>query len=64
MADIVDPETRYIEFAEIHDNLGWDNFVEGRISKRLVNLQAQYLSTISTYTKLRSAIWETIPRVL
>ena len=54
MADIIDPEPRFIEFAEIHDNLGWDNFVEGRISKSLVHLQRQYLSTISTYTKINT----------
>ena len=33
MADIIESEQDYIKFAEIHDDLGWDNFVEGRISK-------------------------------
>eukprot|EP00984_Skeletonema_dohrnii_P027046 scaffold16475_cov75-Skeletonema_dohrnii-CCMP3373.AAC.1 len=54
MADIIDPDPRFIAFAEIHDNLGWDNFVEGRISRRLVDLQAQYLSTIQTYVNPNS----------
>mmetsp|Transcript_1592 Transcript_1592/g.2557 ORF Transcript_1592/g.2557 Transcript_1592/m.2557 type:complete len:137 (-) Transcript_1592:123-533(-) len=51
MCDIIDGQPVYIEFAEIHDILGWDNFVEGRISKRLVHLQAQYLSTIQTFVQ-------------
>ncbi len=38
MYDIIDGQPDHIEFAEIHDILGWDNFVEGRISKRLVHL--------------------------
>ena len=54
MADIIDPDPRFIAFAEIHDTLGWDNFVEGRISRRLVDLQAQYLSTIQTYVNPNS----------
>ena len=51
MCDIIDGQPVYIAFAEIHDILGWDNFVEGRISKRLVHLQAQYLSTIQTFVQ-------------
>jgi hypothetical protein len=54
MADIIDAEQEYIDFATIHDDLGWDNFVEGRISKSLVHLQTQYLSTIHTYVKSSS----------
>lgn len=45
MADIIESEQDYIKFAEIHDDLGWDNFVEGRISKSFVRIQTQYLST-------------------
>jgi hypothetical protein len=33
MSDIIEAEQEYIDFATIHDDLGWDNFVEGRISK-------------------------------
>ncbi len=51
MYDITDGQPDHIEFAEIHDILGWDNFVEGRISKRLVHLQAKYLSTIQTFVQ-------------
>jgi hypothetical protein len=51
MFDVIDGNPEHIEFAEIHDTLGWDNFVEGRISKRLVHLQAQYLSTIHTFVQ-------------
>jgi len=54
MADIIEAEQEYIDFATIHDDLGWDNFVEGRISKSLVHLQTQYLSTIHTYVKSSS----------
>ena len=39
-------------FAQAHDQLGWDNFVEGRISKSLVNLQSQYLTSIETNVRL------------
>ena len=39
-------------FAQVHDELGWDNFVEGRISKSLVNLQSAYLSSIETNVRL------------
>jgi hypothetical protein len=54
MADIIEVEQEYIDFAIIHDDLGWDNFVEGRMSKSLVHLQTQYLSTIHTCVKSSS----------
>ena len=41
MYEFIDGLPAHIEFTEIHDTLGWDNFVEGRISKHLVHLQAQ-----------------------
>ncbi len=51
MCDVIDGHPEHIAFAEIHDTLGWDNFVEGRISRSLVDLQAQYLSTIQTFVQ-------------
>ena len=55
MCDIIVASPTYIDFAEIHDTLGWDNFLEGRISERLVELQTSYLSTIETY--IRPSSW-------
>ena len=31
-------------FAMDHDTLGWDNFLEGRVSRKLVELQVEYIS--------------------
>ena len=47
-----DPDVH--SFAHVHDELGWDNFVEGRISKSLVNLQSAYLSSIETNVRISS----------
>lgn len=56
MTDLVeledDPDIH--SFAHVHDELGWDNFVEGRISKSLVNLQSAYLSSIDTNVRISS----------
>jgi len=52
MGDIVEASPTYIAFSEIHDTLGWDNFVEGRISESLVKLQGSYLRSIDTYVNL------------
>jgi len=34
---------RYKDLAEIHDSLGWDNFVEGRIPTYYLDVHRRYL---------------------
>ena len=35
-----------LEIAEDHDNIGWQNFTEGRISKLYVEYQRRYYKTL------------------
>jgi hypothetical protein len=51
MADIIESEQDYIKFAEIHDDLGWDNFVEGRTGKSLFTFKRSIYPPIHTYFK-------------
>ena len=35
-------QAKYRRLAEDHDDLGWTNFIEGRISKQFMEIQLQY----------------------
>jgi hypothetical protein len=39
MIDLLDDVSEYAAFVMDHDMLGWDNFLEGRVSCKLIALQ-------------------------
>ena len=46
-----DPLETQILLAEDHDNLGWQNFIKGRISKRYLEVQRMHYRSIENYRR-------------
>ncbi len=51
-------------WAEHHDTLGWDNFLEGRISKQFFQLQGTYMKDTGSKQNIRTWAVSFITRVL
>ena len=64
MRSIVQSYPELHEFAQDHDKLGWDNFMEGRICKSFFQLQEQTLVEESSKWSIKSWSRHFIRRVL
>lgn len=58
MSEILPPESEYVEFAQQHDSLVWDTFLEGQVQTSLFQLQQGYLLRVGSPIKLKT--WSTL----
>ena len=52
MTALLQDHEEYTEFAREHDSLGWDNFLEGRITSSLFTIQRDSLMKSESYMRL------------
>ena len=45
---------QYRDFAMDHDTLGWDNFLEGHVSKKLFEIMHESLCASQSYMRIRT----------
>ena len=64
MMDIVRGKTHLIEWAQEHDILGWDNFLEGRIGDQLFRVQDRHLRCIQSRRHIKTWAISFIQQVL
>jgi hypothetical protein len=57
MSSLLPQETRWQAYAREHDLLGWDNFLEGRMTKSLLRLQKDFLYRSGSTMSIRA--WAT-----
>ena len=54
LQDILDDDSQYQDYAKVHDRLGWDSFLEGRISTALLEIQKVCLFRAGSYWKIKA----------
>jgi hypothetical protein len=47
-------DSKYIDYAKEHDRLGWDNFLEGRVSNTLFQLQHDNLARAGSHWRIKT----------
>ena len=47
-------DSKYIEYSNEHDCLGWDNFLEGRVSNTLFQLQHKNLARAGSTWRIKT----------
>ena len=54
LVQILDEDSDYLDYAEEHDRLGWDCFLEGRISHSLLDIQRDCLHRAGAYMTIKT----------
>jgi hypothetical protein len=54
LTSLLHPDSKYFVYAEEHDRLGWDNFLEGRVSNTLFQLQHETLASAGSNWRIKS----------
>jgi hypothetical protein len=54
MTSLLRQDSKYIEYAREHDRLGWDNFLEGRVSNTLFQLQHDNLARAGSNWRIKT----------
>ena len=54
LQDILDEDSQYQDYAQVHDRLGWDIFLEGRFSTALLEIQKDRLFRAGSYWKIKA----------
>eukprot|EP00956_Cyclotella_meneghiniana_P010624 scaffold14801_cov53-Cyclotella_meneghiniana.AAC.1 len=54
LVEVLGDDSEYLEYAEEHDRLGWDCFLEGRISHSLLETQRDCLHRAGAYMTIKT----------
>ena len=54
MKSFLRQDSKYIDYAKEHDRLGWDNFLEGRVSNTLFQLQHENLARAGSTWRIKT----------
>eukprot|EP00956_Cyclotella_meneghiniana_P022235 scaffold41755_cov46-Cyclotella_meneghiniana.AAC.1 len=54
LVELLDEDSEYLDYAKEHDRLGWDCFLEGRISSSLLEIQRDCLHRAGAYMTIKT----------